>query len=87
MVIVDNISKYCEAKGLAVTSFEKVCGLGHGIVRMWKSGKNSNPSIITLQRIEEATGIGMSAWLKEGGVNEYLRAHQDDVQRTGKAAE
>lgn len=87
MVFVENVKAYCDSNGMTVAAFERKCDIANAVVNGIKSGRNKNPSIKTLQRIEEATGIGMSAWLKEGGVNEYLRAHQDDVQRTGKAAE
>lgn len=87
MVLVDNINKYCEAYSLPVARFEKDCGLGNGIVNQWRSGINKNPSITTLQKIAGKTGIEMSDWLKEGGVEQYFKKHPVKSKGARKKAE
>lgn len=86
MILVDNINTYCETTQTTIAAFERNCKLGKGIVRLWKCGNNKNPAITTMMRIEDATGISMSHWLKEGGIDEYFRKHPSKSKGAGKKA-
>ena len=54
---------YCEKHNLSVSAFETKCGLANGTVNGWKNG--SDPSLVSLKRISEATKISVAKWLKE----------------------
>lgn len=69
MVFAENIRNYCSNNGISNMEFEKRCGLSNGIVYKWEKGIAKNPNITTLQKIETATRIPMSRWLRKGGVH------------------
>lgn len=64
-MITDKIETYCEHAGITVCKFEKLCGLGNGSVGKWRK-KGSMPTLPTLFKIENATGIPVHMWI-EGG--------------------
>ena len=58
-----NVVAYCKENGLSISGFEKLCGIGNGVIDDWKNG-NRNPSVATLQKMEKATGIPIADWMK-----------------------
>lgn len=66
MSIFQNIKKYCEKENITIAGFEKKCGIGNGTVDDWES---SNPSLKSLKKIVEATGIPLYEWID---VNDIL---------------
>jgi transcriptional regulator with XRE-family HTH domain len=60
--IYQNVINYCEEAGIPVYAFEDECGLSNATVRKWKDG--GSPSVETLIKISENTGIPISEWLK-----------------------
>ena len=62
MNILENINKYCDGESISIKDFEEKCGLANGLVGKWKSGI-AMPSLPTLQKIVEATGIELNEWL------------------------
>jgi hypothetical protein len=46
---------------MTVMAFEKMCGLGNGVVDDWD---RSSPRVSSLLKIEKATGISITEWLK-----------------------
>ena len=87
MVLVDNIKAYCEAREITIAEFERMCGLSNGIVRHWKDGRNRTANVATLARIESATGIEISRWIKVGGLNGRIKPNKGKSKRAGKKAE
>lgn len=61
-MIFERIKEYCEATGLSVAAFERLCGIANGCVKRWANGQ-SNPSMASLKKIAAATGIDISRWL------------------------
>ena len=61
-MIYENVEEYCTEKHLSICEFEKLCGIGNGTVGKWRKGC-AVPSIRTLTKIEESTGISVSEWL------------------------
>lgn len=87
MVFIDNVKEYCNSTGVTVAAFERKCDIANAVINGIERGRSKNPSIKTLLKIQNATGIDMSVWFKEGGISEYFGEHQKEVQRTGKASE
>lgn len=61
-IVYKRIVKYCYKNNLTIMDFEKLCGLPNGIVRKWK--ELSEPSLMSLTKIVNATGIKAEVWLK-----------------------
>jgi len=61
MSVLEKIKKYCAEKEISIASFERMCGIGNGTIDDWDK---SNPSITSLLKIEKATGISITEWLK-----------------------
>lgn len=62
MVLYAKILDYCSKNQLSISGFEKKCGLSNGAVSKWEN--NGYPSIPTLKKIEIATGVPISEWVK-----------------------
>lgn len=55
------VKDYCEREGISIAAFEKKCGIGNGTVDDWgKEVKPSIPSMASLIKISEATGVSLS---------------------------
>lgn len=67
MEVVQNIDNYCAVSGITIKEFERLCGLANALVSKWRSGRQT-PTIKTLKKISDATGISIDAWIKENGV-------------------
>ena len=65
MGIYETIVKYCTDNKMSIFEFEKKCKIGNGTVGKWKKGK-AEPSIRTLEKIQNGTGIKLSFWI--GGI-------------------
>ena len=65
MNIYETVVKYCSDNSISIFEFEKKCKIGNGTVGKWKKGI-SEPSIKTLQKIQNGTGIKLSFWI--GGI-------------------
>ena len=63
-MVYDKIVAYCKENGLSIAAFEKKCGLANGVVGKWEDDR-LKPSLSSLEKISEATGISISKWLKE----------------------
>lgn len=63
-MVYRNVTKYCEENDISLSAFEKKCGIGNGTVRLWEND-NSKPTLSTLEKMERATGISISEWLKD----------------------
>lgn len=61
MSILEKIRAYCAEKGITIASFEKMCGIGNGTIDDWDK---SEPKLSSLLKIEKATGISITEWLK-----------------------
>lgn len=75
MVFVENIKAYCQKNGLTIASFERKCDIANAVISGIERGRAKNPSVNTLFKIQQTTGIEMSYWLKEGGIIEYYGKH------------
>ena len=62
-MIYQNILAYCKEHKMTIMAFEQFCGLANGVVGKWE-GDKYKPSLTSLQKIEAATGIPLSEWLK-----------------------
>jgi len=63
-MISDKVTNYCQAAGITISRFEKLCGIGNGSVGKWRKYKSS-PSLATIYKIEKATGIPAYMWIEE----------------------
>ena len=62
-MICDKVEEYCRAAGLTIARFEKLCGIGNGTIGKWRN-HNAVPSIATLIKLENATGIPIYMWIE-----------------------
>lgn len=85
-IVVENIRAYCEAHGYTFAKFERLCDLSNGMIGKWELGYNKGPTVTTLKKISDATGIDMDAWLKEGGVNARQKHQSADDQKRSQTA-
>jgi len=65
-MVYDRIVAYCKENNMSIMAFEKLCGLANGVVGKWE-GDKLKPSLMSLTKISEATGIPISDWLKQEG--------------------
>lgn len=72
MVFVDNVKDYCQKNGLSVAAFERKCDVANAVISGIERGRSKNPSVSTLFKIQQTTGIDMTYWMKEGGILEYF---------------
>lgn len=63
-MIFQKVKDYCKENNLSISSFEKLCNIGNGTVARWENDE-SKPTLSTLEKIERATGIPMSMWIKK----------------------
>lgn len=63
-MIFQKVKDYCKENNLAISSFEKLCNIGNGTVARWENDE-SKPALSTLEKIEKATGIPASVWIKK----------------------
>jgi len=62
-MIYENVETYCHEHGISIAGFEKLCGIGNGVVSAWKG--ESSPTLTSVMKIANATGIPASEWLKD----------------------
>lgn len=67
MALVKNIDRYCVREQITTQEFERRCELAHGLVRKWRLGIQT-PSLRTMNKIINATGVPFEQWTKENGV-------------------
>ena len=67
MEIVKNIDSYCAKENVTTQEFERRCKLAHGLVRKWRIGLQA-PTLRTMNKIIEATGVPYEQWNRENGV-------------------
>lgn len=56
------VEDYCKKNNIAISVFEKKCGLGNGTISGWV---NSNPRIDSLQKVATEMGISLAELLEE----------------------
>lgn len=61
-MFLDNVEKYLLKTGMKAAQFEKACGLGNGSVKAWREGKT--PTLSTLNKIADATGVAAWKWVR-----------------------
>lgn len=61
-MIFEKVKKYCEDNKLSIAAFEKLCGIGNGTVARWECDE-SRPSLQSLEKMQQATGIKVTEWL------------------------
>lgn len=62
-MVYRKVVAYCEKKNISICEFEKLCGIGNGVVGAWKDDK-SKPTLNTLEKIAKATNTSITRWLK-----------------------
>ena len=62
-MIYQKVVDYCKDHDMSIMAFEQLCGLANGVVGKWKDDE-MNPSLSSLTRIAEATGIPIAEWLE-----------------------
>lgn len=67
MEIVNNIERYCIRENITIKEFERKCKIANSLVHKWRLGLQT-PSLRTINKIIEATGIPFEQWNKENGV-------------------
>lgn len=61
-MFIKNLDTYLNKKGMNDAQFERLCGLGKATVLSWRRGKS--PTIKTLERIADATGVAAWKWVR-----------------------
>lgn len=61
-MIYQNVVAYCKKNNISISTFEKKCDIGNGTVGRWRND-SSKPSLATLEKIQNATGISISEWV------------------------
>lgn len=61
--IVENVRRYCEENKLSMSKFEKMCGVGNGVIARWEA--MYSPSTRTIYKIAAATGIPAAEWVRK----------------------
>lgn len=56
------VEEYCKKNNIAISVFEKKCGLGNGTISGWV---NSNPRIDSLQKVATEMGISLAELLED----------------------
>ena len=64
-MVYEKIVAYCKENNMSIMAFEKKCGLANAVVGKWEDDK-LKPSLSSLEKIANATGISIADWLKEG---------------------
>ena len=62
-MIYEKVVAYCKEHHMTIMAFERLCDLANGTVGKWGS-EGKNPSLASLTKISEATGIPITDWLK-----------------------
>lgn len=62
-VVYQNVVSYCKENNISISTFEKECDIGNGTIRRWKDD-SSKPLLATLEKMQIATGIPVSDWIK-----------------------
>lgn len=62
-MIYEKIVSYCKEHNISIMAFERLCGLANGVVGKWENDE-LKPSLTSLTKIAEATGISIGDWLK-----------------------
>ena len=61
-MVYKKVIEYCKENKLSISAFEQKCNLSNGLVGKW-ADINCEPSIPTLQKIANATGVPIEKWL------------------------
>ena len=64
-MIYEKIVAYCKENNMSIMAFEQKCKLANGVVGGWRDD-NLKPSLTSLTKIVEATGIPITEWLDQG---------------------
>lgn len=62
-MVFANVCKYCEEKKISIAAFEKMCEIGNGTISNWENDY-MKPTLKTLEKMEQATGIPIAEWIK-----------------------
>lgn len=60
--MLKKITRWCDEHKMSIRAFEIACNLSNGTVGKWD---NSNPSLESIKKISEYTGISIDEWLKK----------------------
>lgn len=58
--VLDKVKAYCEEHKISIHAFEKMCGIGNGVMDDWDK---QMPSASSLLKLEAATKISVGEWL------------------------
>lgn len=61
-MILENICKLCQARGISIARLEKVLGLGNATIRNWGT---SSPSVEKLKKVADFFGTTVDALLQD----------------------
>ncbi len=61
-MVYENISRFCEKKGLTIKQLETKAGLKNGAIGKWRA---SSPTVKNLQKVADALGVSVNTLLKE----------------------
>lgn len=62
-MILDNIRKLCEKKGVSIWAVERATGIGNGVIARWE---NSSPRVENLKLVADYFGVTVDELLKGG---------------------
>lgn len=62
-MVYQNVVDYCNSNNITISAFEKMCGIGNGVIGAWK--EENKPSLSSLGKIADKTGIPVEEWLRD----------------------
>lgn len=61
-MLVDNIQRLCDAKGITFWALERATGIGNGVIAKWV---NTNPRVNSLKKVADYFGVTVDSLLRE----------------------
>ena len=61
-MILENISKLCEERGVSIAKLEKECGIGNGTIRDWDK---SSPRVSSLKKVADYFNVTVDELLRK----------------------
>lgn len=62
-MVYKKVEAYCKRKNIAISTFEKKCGLGNGTIGGWAEG--TNPRMDSLEKVAAEMGITLAELLTD----------------------
>ena len=65
-MILANIKRHCESKGISLAALERAVGIGNGVIARWNE---SSPRVDLLKRVADYFGTTVDELLREEDID------------------